>query len=261
MFAGRLIDEAAPTPGLLGGKVCLVTGAAAGIGRAVAEAFAREGGLVVATDIDLRGAQSVASAIMEAGGIACGMPLDVTDPSAHAMVLAEIKERFGRLDVACNNAGIVLPRSRVADMPLDDWRKVLSVNLDGVFYGFRAQLPLLVKSKGVVVAMSSLWGVRGRAGAAHYTAAKHGVVGLVKSVSWEYGSTGVRSIAVGPGYIATGLEANVPPEERRGLSARHALSRMGRPAEVAEAVTWLCSPAASFITGCYVPVDGGYLAR
>lgn len=245
---------------MLTGKVCLVTGAAAGIGRSIAEAYANEGGVVVVTDADLAGAEMVAEAIVRAGGSAVAFGLDVADPDAHERVAGEVRQRFGRLDVACNNAGIVLPRVPIAEMPVADWRRIMSVNLDGVFYGFRAQIPLMATG-GVLIAVSSLWGVRGQPEMAHYTAAKHGVIGLVKSASWEYGHRGIRAVAVGPAYIATGLEQNIPADVRAALPRRHALQRLGRPSEVADAIVWLSSPAASFITGSFIPVDGGYLAH
>lgn len=155
-----------------------------------------------------------------------------------------------------------MPPSPVAELSLDTWNKVRSVDLDGVFYGVRAQLPLLVeRGGGAVIAISSIAADRGLLGMAPYSVSKHGVNGLIKTVAWEYGSQGVRALSVGPAYIATGLEQNLPPEVRDSLPGLHALGRMGRPEEVGDLVAWLSSEQASFLTGSYIPVDGGYLAR
>lgn len=251
----------ANTHGLVG-KVALVTGAATGIGRAVAHAFARHGASVVVTDIDEDGARRVAREITDRGGEATSHGLDVTRPESHTRVVDFVRETFGSLHAACHNAGITIDPTPTAELSLEQWKSVRRVDLDGVFYGVRAQLPLMVDSGGgAIVAISSIAGARGLEGMTPYAVAKHGVVGLMRTVSWEYGGQGVRAVAVGPAYISTGLEDHMPPERRAALPGMHALGRMGRPEEVGEAVAWLCSDAASFVTGSYIPVDGGYLAR
>jgi len=247
---------------MLEGKVALVTGAAAGIGRAVAEAYAEAGASVMVTDIDESGAAEVAGAIADAGGTAAAAPLDTTDPDAHEQVVAEVEDRFGRLDIAANNAGVTVPATPTADLPLEQWKQVRGVDLDGVFYGARVQIPAMLRAGGgVILVTSSIAGERGLYGMAPYAAAKHGVVGIIQTIAWEYGEQGIRTAAIGPAYIKTGLEENIPEEIRRELPGMHALGRMGEPREVADAFVWLSSDQASFLTGCYIPVDGGYLAR
>lgn len=247
---------------LLAGKTALVTGAGAGIGRCIAEGYAQAGARVLVTDLDLRAAQQVVGRIVDAGGVAVAGPLDVADPAQHLASVELALERFGRLDIACNNAGVAMPATPTAEVSLETWETVRRIDLDGVFYGLRAQLPALVEGGGgVVISISSLGGVRGLPGMAPYAAAKHGVVGLMQTVAWEYGERGIRALSVGPGYIRTGLELNLPVNVRDSLSGRHALGRMGDPAEVADAVVWLSSDKASFLTGSYIPVEGGYLAR
>lgn len=246
----------------LSGRVSLVTGGAAGIGRAVAHSFARRGATVVVTDLDGDGAELVAQDIRGQGGQAEAHALDVTDPEAHERLVSEIRARLGGLHAACNNAGITIDPVPTADLSVEQWTKVRTVDLDGVFYGVRAQLPAMVDSGGgVVIAISSIAGVRGLEGMAPYAAAKHGVIGLMKTVSWEYGHRGIRALAVGPAYISTGLEDHMPPDRKAALPGLHALGRMGRPEEVGDLVSWLCTDEAGFLTGSYIPVDGGYLAR
>lgn len=247
---------------MLEGKVALVTGAAAGIGRAIAEAYAKAGAAVMVTDIDEAGAADVASAITDAGGAAASARLDTTDPDQHASVVAEIEERFGRLDIAANNAGVTINATPTADLTLEQWEKVRAVDLDGVFFGVRVQIPAMLRAGGgVIVTTSSIAGERGLFGMAPYAAAKHGVIGLMQTIAWEYGEQGIRALAVGPAYIKTGLENHIPEEIRRTLPGMHALGRMGEPHEVADVFAWLSSDRASFMTGSYIPVDGGYLAR
>ena len=247
---------------LLEGKVALVTGGAAGLGKAIAESYAREGASVMVTDIDADGAAEVAAAITEGGGTAASAHLDTTDPREHLDVVAQVESTFGRLDIAANNAGITIPATPTADLPLEDWERVRSVDLDGVFYGVRAQIPAMLRTDGgVIVTTSSIAGDRGLWGMLPYAAAKHGVVGMMQTIAWEYGEQGIRALAVGPAYIKTGLEDNIPEDVRKQLPGMHALGRMGEPHEVGDTFAWLSSDRASFLTGSYIPVDGGYLAR
>lgn len=247
---------------MLDGKVALVTGAAAGIGEAIARAYAEAGASVMVTDIDADGAERVAAAITDAGGTAASAHLDTTDAEAHERVVGQVEERFGKLDIAANNAGVTIPATPTADLPLADWEKVRAVDLDGVFYGVRVQIPAMLRAGGgVIITTSSIAGERGLFGMAPYAAAKHGVIGIMQTIAWEYGERGIRALAVGPAYIKTGLEENIPKDIREQLPGMHALGRMGEPREVADAFVWLSSDRASFLTGSYIPVDGGYLAR
>lgn len=247
---------------MLDGKVALVTGAGAGIGRAIAAAYADAGATVMVTDIDTGAAEAVAKEITDGGGTAASAHLDTTDPDQHEAVIAQVEERFGRLDIAANNAGVTVPATPTAELPIEQWQKVRNVDLDGVFYGVRAQIPAMLRAGGgVILVTSSIAGERGLYGMAPYAAAKHGVIGLMQTIAWEYGEQGIRALSVGPAYIKTGLEENIPEDIRRQLPGMHALGRMGEPHEVADAFVWLSSDKASFLTGSYIPVDGGYLAR
>lgn len=247
---------------MLDGKVALVTGAGAGIGRAIAAAYADAGATVMVTDIDTGAAEAVAKEITDGGGTAASAHLDTTEPDQHEAVIAQVEERFGRLDIAANNAGVTVPATPTAELPIEQWQKVRNVDLDGVFYGVRAQIPALLRAGGgVILVTSSIAGERGLYGMAPYAAAKHGVIGLMQTIAWEYGEQGIRALSVGPAYIKTGLEENIPEDIRRQLPGMHALGRMGEPHEVADAFVWLSSDKASFLTGSYIPVDGGYLAR
>jgi NAD(P)-dependent dehydrogenase (short-subunit alcohol dehydrogenase family) len=249
-------------PDVLEQKVALITGAGAGIGRAVAQAYSEAGALVMVTDIDAAAADAVAKEISDGGGTALSSELDATDPERHFDVVREVEERFGRLDIAVNNAGVTIPATPIAELSLEQWALVRSVDLDGVFYGVRAQIPAMLRAGGgVVLVTSSIAGERGLFGMAPYAAAKHGVIGLVQTIAWEYGEQNIRAIAIGPAYIKTGLEDNIPEDIRVQLPGMHALGRMGEPREVADAFVWLGSEQASFLTGSYIPVDGGYLAR
>ena len=247
---------------LLEGKVALVTGGGAGLGKAIAESYAREGAKVMVTDINQESAAAVASAISDNGGTAASALLDTTDPQQHLDVVAQIEEKFGRLDIAANNAGITIPAVPTVDLSIEDWTRVRNVDLDSVFYGLKAQLPAMLRAEGgVIVTTSSIAGERGLWGMLPYSAAKHAVIGMMKTVALEYGTQGIRALAVGPAFIKTGLEDFMPEEARKQLPGMHAVGRMGEPHEVGDTFAWLSSDQASFLTGSYIPVDGGYLAR
>lgn len=247
---------------LLQGKTALVTGAAMGIGRAIAQSFAREGASVLVCDIiDDEGQQTVAT-IEAAGGRATYCRLDVTQTADHERAIADAERLFGGLDIACNNAGISGEFRLTGEHTPATWQQVIDINLTGVFYGVHAQLPAMLRRRGgSIINISSILGQVGIEQLAPYVAAKHGVVGLTRTVALEYGRQGIRCNAVGPAFIKTRLVDNVPPEGRQGLADLHALGRLGEVTEVAELVCWLASDRASFVTGNFHAADGGYLSR
>ena len=248
---------------LLHHKVAIVTGAASGIGRAVALAYAREGASVVVSDVAEEGGRETVRLVGEAGSQTHSIFVraDVSRPEdSEALVQAAIDE-FGELHIACNNAGIGGELNLVAELSLDGWRRVIEVNLSGVFYAMRAQIPRMLPRGGAIINMTSILGQVGSARAAGYVSAKHGIVGLTQTAALEYAAQGLRVNAVGPGYIDTPLLDGLSPEARAGLTALHPVGRLGRPEEVADLVAWLSSDQASFVNGAYYAVDGGYLAQ
>lgn len=249
---------------MLKDKVALITGGSSGIGRAVALAWAREGAKVVVSDVDRSGGGETVEQVRAAGSEAIFIAADVGKPEDCEALVRGAVEKFGRLDIACNNAGIGGPQAPTADYPLDGWAQVISINLSGVFYGMKYQLPAMLKNGGgAIVNMASILGAVGFAGAPAYAAAKHGVVGLTQATALEYSAQGVRINAVGPGFIHTPMISALEEDKAINdmLVAAHPIGRLGRAEEVAELVLWLSSDKASFVTGSYYPVDGGYLAR
>ena len=249
---------------LLDGKSCLVTGAGSGIGRAVALAFAREGGRVVVSDLSEEGGLETVRLVEESSpeAEAAFVRADVSVPEDHETLVRAAVERFGSLEVACNNAGIGGEKGLVTELSVEGWRQVIEVDLSGVFYAMRAQIPaMLERGRGAIVNISSVLGQVGSSGVSGYVAAKHGVVGLTRAAAIETSARGVRINAVGPSYIETPLIAEMSDALRRATIHRHPIGRIGRPEEVAELVAWLASDRASFATGGYYPIDGGYLAR
>jgi NAD(P)-dependent dehydrogenase (short-subunit alcohol dehydrogenase family) len=248
----------------LNGKVVIVTGAASGIGRAVALAYAREGARVIVSDIAEEGGNETVRLIGQATqkAEAVFVKADTSKPDDHGSLVDAAVSRFGALHIACNNAGIGGELNPAGQMSIDGWRKVIDINLNGVFYAMRAQIPRMLQAGGgAIVNMASILGAVGTANSAAYVAAKHGVLGLTKTAAIEYAAQGVRINAVGPGYIDTPLLKGLPPEAFAALVALHPIGRLGRAEEVAELVLWLSSDLASFVTGSYYPIDGGYLAR
>lgn len=249
---------------MLENKIALVTGGASGIGQAIARVWAREGASVIVSDIDAQAGEQTVQLVREQGGEAVFMAADAGSASDHEALVAQILRRFGRLDVACNNAGIGGINAATADYPLDAWEQVLRINLSGVFYGCKYQIAAMLQNGGgSIINMASILGSVGFATASAYTAAKHGVVGLTKAAAIEYSAHGVRINSVGPAFIHTPMISGL--EQDAGIHAMlvgaHPIGRLGQPEEVAELVTWLASDKASFVTGAYYPVDGGYLSR
>ena len=248
----------------LRGKVALVTGAASGIGKAIAECFVREGAAVVLTDMDAEHGEAVRAAIRGGGGEVIFVRSDVANPADSEKAVNTALEKFGKLDCACNNAGIGGEQKATADMSIDGWNQVIAINLSGVFYGMKYQIPAMLKTGGgAIVNMASILGQVGFANSSGYVAAKHGVVGLSKNAALEYATQNIRINSVGPAFIHTPLIKSLEDNKRvyDALVAMHPIGRLGKPEEVAELVVWLSSTKASFVTGAYYAVDGGYLAR
>jgi len=252
--------------GTLEGKTALVTGGGSGIGRAASLAYSREGARVVVVDVNVEGGEETVQRIKESGGEAILVHADVSSNAGTQAMVAETVERFGRLDCAFNNAGISGGRDRnlTADYTQDDWDRVIGVNLTGVWLSMKAEIPqMLAQGGGAIVNTASIMGLIATPGSVAYMAAKHGVVGLTKAAALEYAKDNLRVNAVCPGYIDTPLLQPLFANEDRKeqVVSRHPVGRLGQPEEIAEAVIWLSSDAASFVTGHSMAVDGGYVAQ
>lgn len=251
----------AEAAGSLDGRVALVTGAGSGIGRASALALAREGARVVAADVDEAGAKETVALVEDAGGDGRAVACDVTDEVQVAALVQVALDAYGRLDCAHNNAGVSGPPTQLADLDAADVRRILDVNVTGVFLCLKHEIPaMLAAGGGAVVNTSSGAGLGGAPWFGAYSASKHAVVGLTKSAALEYGGQGIRVNAVCPGPISTPMldAATAGNAEMRALFSQGIpMGREGSPEEVAAVVAWLCSDAASYVNGAAVPVDGG----
>jgi NAD(P)-dependent dehydrogenase (short-subunit alcohol dehydrogenase family) len=249
------------TNGNIDGKVAFVTGAASGIGRATALAFAREGANVVVADIDQQGSQDTARMIEDLGCQALAVTCDVTRSEDVQAALTKTVERFGRLDCAFNNAGAEQQPKPTVDITEEEWDRIITINLRSVFLCLKYEIPLMLQhGGGAIVNTSSGAGIKVFGRGAAYAAAKHGVVGLTKDAALDYASSNIRINAICPGIIDTEMMDRFTggtPEERDRVIAQEPIGRMGRPEEIAATVVWLCSPAASFVTGHAMVADGG----
>lgn len=244
-------------------KSVIVTGGGSGIGEATAKLLASRGAKVMVTDLSGDHAKKVADAIVQDGDVAEALAVDVTDYDAVSDMVAKTIAAFGRLDGAVNNAGIGGESNAVGAYGLDSWRKVIEVNLNAVFYCMKAELEAMEgQGSGAIVNMASILGTNGFANSSAYVAAKHGVVGLTKSAALEYSPKGIRINAVGPGFVKTPLiDANLDAATQDFLVTKHPIGRLGKSEEVAAITAFLLSDAASFVTGSYHLVDGGYSAQ
>ncbi len=243
------------------GKVAFVTGAANGIGRATALAFAREGANVVVADISEQGNQETARMIEDLGGRSLAVKCNVTQAEDVKAALDKTIETFGRLDFAFNNAGVEQKNAATAEIEAQEWDRIVDINLRGVFLCMKYEIPLLLnQGGGAIVNTSSGAGVIGIKGGAAYAAAKHGVIGLTKSAALDYAAQNIRVNAVAPGYIDTPMMDRFTGGTSKGreqVISEEPIGRMGQPEEIANAVVWLCSDAAGFVVGHALVIDGG----
>lgn len=244
-------------------KVAVVTGAGSGIGKAIALTFAAEGAKVVVSDINEAHGNDVVAQIKKNGGDAFFIKADTAKATDNDELVKQTVAHYGALHVSVNNAGIGGAAAVTGEYPIESWEKVIGINLSGVFYGLRYQIPaILTSGGGSIINMASILGQVGTRFSPAYVAAKHGVVGLTKTAALEYADQKIRINAVGPGYIKTPLlEENLSAEQMAGLVKLHPIGRLGEAQEIAELVLWLASDKASFVTGTYYAADGGYLAQ
>jgi len=247
---------------LLENKVAFVSGGGSGIGRAIAEAYAREGAKVVVSDINAEHGEETVKIIAKNGGEAFFIKGDSSSASDNKRVVEETVAKYGKLDIACNNAGMGGPAKPTGEYEPEEWDKVIALNLSGVFYACRYQLEQMVKNGGgSIVNIASIHGTVAAPNSPAYTATKHGVVGLSKNIAVEYAQKNIRCNAVGPGYVETALlKNNMDDNALKAIAAKSAMNRLGTAEEISELVLFLSSDKSSFTTGSYIIADGGYTA-
>jgi NAD(P)-dependent dehydrogenase (short-subunit alcohol dehydrogenase family) len=244
---------------MFSGKVAMVTGAGSGIGQATAISFAAKGANVIVSDIK---DNDTVSRIKSAGGNACFVKTDVSVASDCERLVKQTIQTYGKIDIAFNNAGILGEENSLGDTSLEGYAKVIGINLNGVFYCMKFEiLAMLKQGGGVIINTASILGAVGFPTYCGYVAAKHGVVGLTQNAALEYSSKGIRINCVAPGFIDTPLLNTIDKNAKQDLILKHPIGRLGTSEEVAALVVWLCSEKASFATGGYYPIDGGYLAN
>jgi NAD(P)-dependent dehydrogenase (short-subunit alcohol dehydrogenase family) len=249
----------------LEGKVALVTGAGAGIGLAAAKAFAEAGAAVALADVDEKAVRAAAEKLLAAGHKALAVRCNVADKVDVAAMIDRTVSTFGRLDAAFNNAGVNCDSASLLETDDDEFERIIDVNLRGVWNCMKAELrQMTAQGSGAIVNCSSIGGMVGSKGRSAYSASKHAVIGLTRSAALDYATCGIRINAVCPGIINTPMAVRVTkndPEIVKAMLAREPIGRFGEPEEIASAVLWLCSPAASFMVGHAMAVDGGVVAQ
>jgi len=247
---------------LLENKVALVSGAGSGIGRSIALNYAKEGAKVVVADINEEHADATVKLIKENGGEAIAVKADSSKAEENKRLVEIVVTQYGRLDIACNNAGIGGPAKPTAEYAPEEWDRVIALNLNGVFYACKYQLQQMEKNGGgAIINIASIHGQVAAPNSPAYTASKHAVVGLTKNIAAEYATKNIRCNAVGPGYIETPLLSdNLSEEAKDAIAAKSPINRLGNVQEIADLVTFLSSDKSSFTTGSYIIADGGYTA-
>lgn len=247
----------------LDGRVAIITGSGSGIGKAIALMYAQEGARIVVADINTEHGNDTVNEILSKDGEAIFVRCDTSSHEDCRMLVDTAVNKFGGLHIAVNNAGIAGPIALLGEYPVDGWDKVIAINLSGVFYGMRYQVPAMINSGGgTIVNMASILGKVAVKGSCAYVSAKHGLLGLTETAALEYASMKIRVNAIGPGYIMTPLlEQNLNAQALEQAKMLHPMGRLGTADEVAELALWLNSDRSSFVTGAYYNIDGGYLAQ
>jgi len=247
--------------GTLKDKVAFVTGAGSGIGKAIALLYAKEGARVVVSDINDEHGQAVAEEIKSAGGDAIYVKANTAVPEEVEQLVEKTVEKYGRLDIACNNAGIGGEQNPAADMSISGWKNIIDINLNGVFYGCKyATAQMLKNGGGAIVNVGSIHSITAVPGAVGYAASKHAVLGLTRNFGVEYAAQNIRVNAIGPGYIDTPLLDQMDAEQKKTLVSKHPVGRLGTAEEVANLTLFLSQDTSTFINGSYFNIDGGYTA-